>query len=195
MATLCSYHVLTVLMITTLLCILYIQPISASPQAYTNFIKTSCSKTTYPPLCTQTLSPFATSVQTNPIKLCNRALNISIQAAHNTSTFVSNLSKQKGLSWIEKAAIKDCMDDLKDCVYQLKQTMSAMGKLGGSDREFQWANAKTWASAAITDTDSCLDGFEGRKVSPQMKNKIKSTMMGVARLTSNALALINHLNY
>lgn len=84
---------------------------------------------------------------------------------------------------------------MQDSVYELKQSLQAMSKLKGDDKEFQMANAKTWVSAAITDEDTCMDGFTGRKVNAAVKYKIKNGILGVMRLSSNALSLINKLEY
>lgn len=42
--------------------------------------------------------------------------------------------------------------------------MKTLGSLKGSDIEFQIANIKTWISAAITDEDTCTEGFEERNI-------------------------------
>uniref|UniRef100_A0A5B7C6A5 Putative invertase/pectin methylesterase inhibitor family protein n=1 Tax=Davidia involucrata TaxID=16924 RepID=A0A5B7C6A5_DAVIN len=190
----CSYHVLT-LFLTLLLFISQMQPISAS-QSYTDFIKTSCNSTTYPSLCYKSLSSYASSVQTNPRKLCNAALTVTIEAMRNTSSIVSKLAGQNGITKTEADSIKDCVENIEDSIDELKQSLKAMGNLGSAaDKEFQMANIKTWVSAAITDENTCTDGFAGRKVSATVKDNIRDSILGVAKLTSNALSLINHLTY
>ncbi|KAG8381490.1 hypothetical protein BUALT_Bualt06G0127200 [Buddleja alternifolia] len=163
------------------------------PTTYTNFIKKSCSTTTYASLCTKTLTPYAAKVKTNALQLCKTALSVSIISTRNCSTTVSKLATRKDITRVESRAVKNCIGDLKDAVYQLKQTVDAMGHLKDSDREFQWANAKTYASAAITDAETCIDQFLERKVNGVVKNKIKGCVYGVERHISNALSLINHL--
>lgn len=78
-------------------------------------------------------------------------------------------------------------------VYELKDTLDAMARLGDKDREFQWSNAKTRASAAITDAETCRDAFSDRKVSASLKKKVAVYVNSVEQLISNALALINRL--
>ncbi|TMW97289.1 hypothetical protein EJD97_005849 [Solanum chilense] len=158
-----------------------------------NYIKSKCNITTYPSLCLNTLLPYASYVQTNPIKLCDTALDIAIGSAKNTSHMVSELGKNKGITKYETAAIKDCISDLKDAVYELKETLGAMNHLNDTDKDFQWDNAKTYASAVISDANSCLDGFSDRKVNPDVKAKISDAISYVTKLASNALAFINHL--
>ncbi|MCD9646119.1 hypothetical protein HAX54_035671 [Datura stramonium] len=108
--------------------------------------------------------PYASSVKANSTNLCKEALNVATKGARDASIIVSNLKKQKGISRIEAAAIKDCIEDVKDAMYELKLAVEAMGHLGDKDKEFQLSNAKTYASAAITDADSCIDGFSNSKL-------------------------------
>ncbi|KAK4431616.1 Pectinesterase inhibitor 7 [Sesamum alatum] len=190
-----SLNLLFITILTLFLFISHVHSISGSsvPQAYTNFVKKSCNTTTYPPVCLKTLAPHASSIKTNPLSLCKYALKVAIQATRDSSTTVSKLAKRKDIPSTEARAVKECIGDLKDAVYQLKQTVEAMGHLKDADREFQWANAKTYASAAITDAETCVDEFLDRKVDPVVKNKIKGCVSDVEKLISNALSLINHL--
>lgn len=189
---LCSFLALA---LTILSFVSLITPASAAktPSKYTNFVKTKCSTTTYPSVCIKTLSPYASYVQTNSFRLCNTALNVAIQGARNASKTISKLASQKGIARNEAAALKDCIYDVKDAIYELKRTLNAMGHLGDADRDFEWSNAKTWASAAITDAESCMDGFAGRKTNPVVRGKIRSCLLAEEKLISNALYLINHL--
>ncbi|KAK6794301.1 hypothetical protein RDI58_007754 [Solanum bulbocastanum] len=161
-----------------------------SGQANTNFVKTKCKITTYPSLCLKTLLPYSSSVKTNSIKLCREALNVATKGARDASTIVLNLKKQKGITRYEAAAIKDCIEDVKDAVYELKRAVDAMGHLGDKDKAFQLANAKTYASAAITDADSCTGGLTDQgKVNPKVMDAINRSMAVVIKLSSNALKM------
>lgn len=53
-------------------------------------------------------------------------------------------------------------------------------------------NVKTWVSAALTDEDTCMDGFEENV--GKMKETIRGYIVNVAELTSNALALISNIS-
>ncbi|PHT50147.1 hypothetical protein CQW23_09894 [Capsicum baccatum] len=165
----------------------------AQSNSSSDFIKSKCNITTFPSLCLNTLLPYASTIQANPIKLCDTALDIAIESAQNASHLVSMLGKNKGISKYEATAIKDCIGDLKDAVYELKETLGAMGHLNDTDKDFQWDNAKTYASAVISDATSCLDGFSDRKVNSSVKTTISDAISYVTRLASNALAFINYL--
>ncbi|GAB4825971.1 hypothetical protein Ancab_008839 [Ancistrocladus abbreviatus] len=70
--------------------------------------------------------------------------------------------------------------------------MAALGN-NTSDMKFKMSNIKTWMSAAITDENTCMDGVDEHQVNPTVKSKIRDGILGVAKLTSNALSLVNQL--
>ena len=67
-----------------------------------------------------------------------------------------------------------------------------MRTLGGSGESlrFQLSNVQTWMSAALTNEETCTDGFEDIP-----DNEVKADVCGravkVKEVTSNALALVN----
>ena len=157
------------------------------------FIRTSCSKTTYPALCFNSLSSYASAIQTSPIQLAHTALSITLDSARSTSTTMKTMSKSGVMSPQVAEAMSDCMDNVRDSVSELKQSMEAMGHLGGKDLGFQLNSIQTWASAALTDDNTCMDGFSGKAMNGEVKTAVRNHMVNVAQLTSNALVFINSL--
>ncbi|KAJ9679041.1 hypothetical protein PVL29_021075 [Vitis rotundifolia] len=167
---------------------------SPEPQSPTNtieFIRTSCGVTMYPKLCFKTLSAYASTIQTSPMELASAALNVSLKGAQSSSNKVLNLSKGQGLSRREAAAITDCIENMQDSVDELQQSLVAMKDLQGPDFQMKMSDIVTWVSAALTDEDTCMDGFEGHAMKGELKSTIRSYIVSVAQLTSNALAIIN----
>ncbi|GAV64869.1 PMEI domain-containing protein [Cephalotus follicularis] len=164
-----------------------------SSQTYQDYIKIACNSTTYPEICYNSLASYASTIKTDPQKLCNTALSITLKAARNESALVSAIAKQKGLTSTEKAIVKDCIDNVGDSVDELKQSLKELEGLQGSDVQFHMANLKTWVSAAITDEETCTDGFNGNKVNATVKNKIRNSILNLAKLTSISLALIDNI--
>ena len=167
---------------------------SYSNQTYGAYIKKACSSTTYPQECYKSLLPYAFKIKANPQKLRKVSLSVTLNAVHNASSMVSKLLKQNGLTHIEAATIKDCIVNIKDSIDELKQSLGEMNLLSGLDKEFHIANIKTWLSAALTDENTCTDGFEGEVIDKIVKQKITNIVLKIARLTSNSLSLINSLN-
>lgn len=158
-----------------------------------DFIRSSCEVTRYPELCYKTLSAYSRTIQNDPIQLANAALNISLESAESTSNIVANMLKAHNVGPKEAGAIRDCVENVKDSIDELKQSLVAMKNLEGPDFEMIMRNIQTWVSAALTDEDTCMDGFEGNFMSGKVKNSIRSHIEKVAQLTSNALALVNKL--
>ncbi|XVF11174.1 hypothetical protein REPUB_Repub08aG0003300 [Reevesia pubescens] len=167
------------------------------PQSRSNveFVKTSCKVTMYPETCYQTLSAYASTIQTSPRELANAALSVSLKGAQSTSNLVLKLSKEHGLKPGEAVAIADCVETMRDSVDELHQSVAAMKDLQGSDFEMKISNIQTWVSAALTNEDTCMDGIEGKGMNGKIKDTIRSNIARVAQLTSNALAFINRLSY
>ncbi|KAI4320066.1 hypothetical protein MLD38_033585 [Melastoma candidum] len=167
---------------------------SSSP--YLEFVKASCAYTTYPDVCYETLSSYAATIQTSPTELAKEALSVSLNSAQLTSDVVTNLSKMSDLTKRESGAVNDCMEMISDSADELRQSLVAMRDLQGPEFKAQMNNIQTWVSAALTDDDTCMDGFNAGKGSDKGKVKgiIRSNVMRVAQLTSNALALISRLS-
>ncbi|KAK9147991.1 hypothetical protein Scep_006748 [Stephania cephalantha] len=164
----------------------------------TEFIKNSCGVTMYPKLCYKSLSAYASSINKSPAQLANVALSVSLMCARSTSTFVSQLSKRGDLKPREAAAVRDCVENIGDSVSELQESLEEMRHLRGGRFEFnhKMTNIQTWVSAALTNEDTCMDGFEGDDEAngSSVKNMVRSNIKNVAQLTSNALALINCLS-
>ncbi|GJU73937.1 putative pectinesterase [Tanacetum coccineum] len=188
-----KFLILITLFLTTVSCTTDV----AQQKTYSTFVKTSCSSATYPLVCLKSLLPYASTVKTNPLTLVKVALTTSLRSANATLTTVSQLSKTKKITKFEAAILKDCIGDLKDSMSEIKDSLKALSGISKSyDKNFVISNAQTWTSAAITDENSCLDGFSDRKVnvSTAVYKKIRNSIVSLARVSSNALYLINHLS-
>ncbi|KAK9059665.1 hypothetical protein SSX86_020369 [Deinandra increscens subsp. villosa] len=172
-----------------------VTPSSSTTTVYKNFVKTSCNATTYPSACLNSLLPYATSVKSNPLRLVKQALSATLKSASTTSSTISKLAKAKSITKGDAAVLKDCIGDLQDSIGEIKDSLTAISSLESSkSKKFVISNAETWTSAAISDEYSCTDGISDEKMSPAVMKKIKSSIVTTARLSSNALYLINHLN-
>ncbi|KAK1306299.1 hypothetical protein QJS10_CPA10g00830 [Acorus calamus] len=174
--------------------------ISASPTTTpSDFIKTSCSATRYPALCVESLSAYAPTIRHDPHHLAQAALSVSINHAMSAHAFVTRLARSKGVTSREAGAVRDCVENMSDSVDRLARSFKELAQAGRpGSRDFAWrmSNVQTWVSAALTDESSCVDGFAGsssRAVNGRLRNTVRVRVMNVARVTSNALALINQV--
>ena len=88
--------------------------------------------------------------------------------------------------------MRDCVEELGDTLEELRKSIGEMGQLSGSNYEVYMSDIQTWVSAALTDENTCSDGFEGDDMNGKVKVLVRGRILVIAHLTSNALALINH---
>ncbi|CAG7896088.1 unnamed protein product, partial [Brassica rapa] len=173
--------------------------IAASPagasQKAVNFIQSSCKTTTYPAVCFRSLSAYANAIQTSPQRLAETALAVTLSRVQSTKLFVSRLTRFKTLKKREVEAIKDCVEEINDTIERLTKSVQEMNLCGSAKNQEQFAfhmsNAQTWTSAALTDENTCSDGFSGRFMDGRIKNSVRARIVNMGQETSNALSLIN----
>ncbi|KAJ9183707.1 hypothetical protein P3X46_007522 [Hevea brasiliensis] len=157
--------------------------------AQKDLVRSSCLHASYPKLCIHTLSSYSGPANT-PRDLAQAAVKVSLTRARRVSKYLRTLSGLKTKR--ERAALKDCVEQISDSVEELSSTLGELKHLRGETFGWQLSNAETWVSAALTNEDTCLDGFEG--VESKVKSDVKRKMRNMARVTSNALYMINRLD-
>ncbi|XP_062224684.1 21 kDa protein-like [Phragmites australis] len=168
------------------------KPKAVSPGVAADFVRRSCRSTSYPRVCESTLVPCAPAVGRSPRRLARAALVVGADGARNCSAYLHG----GGATSLAGGAMKDCAELARDTEERLRQSAAEMDRMGraGSPR-FAWclSNVQTWASAALTDTSTCLDSL-GQTHGGKDKDAVKQRVVAVAQLTSNALALVNKLH-
>ncbi|XVF52682.1 hypothetical protein PTKIN_Ptkin05aG0038000 [Pterospermum kingtungense] len=167
---------------------------TTSNSSPTDYIVASCKATRYPALCVQCLSAYASAIRQNEQHLAQTALSVGLSRAKSAAAYVAKMNKVRGIKPRERQAVKDCIENMRDSVDRLSQSVEELGHVGrATGRDFVWrmSNVQTWVSAALTDHNSCLDGFAGKGMDGNIKAAIRQRVVNVAQVTSNALALVN----
>ncbi|EPS64095.1 hypothetical protein M569_10687, partial [Genlisea aurea] len=152
-----------------------------------DLVRNSCVHASYPDLCLRTLSAYAGAAN-NPRELAQAAVKFSLGRVRDACAFLSQL---KGDGRREQGALNDCVSQIGDSIDELSESLTALQQLRRGAAEFRWqmSNAETWVSAALTNEDTCLDGF--REINGKIRSDVRQKVSDVARVTSNALYLIN----
>ncbi|XP_027336735.1 pectinesterase inhibitor 3-like [Abrus precatorius] len=155
-----------------------------------DLVQSSCVHARYPSLCLRTLSNYPGPANT-PLDLARASLRVSLAHARRASKYLKALSRggTTTLGKRQRTALRDCTEQISDSVEQLRKSLDELQHLRSETFRWQMSNAQTWVSAALTDGDTCLDGFDGN-VRPDLKRRVTD----VARVTSNALYMINRLD-
>ncbi|XP_076948457.1 21 kDa protein-like [Bidens hawaiensis] len=168
---------------------------STTVKPTSSFIKSSCASVTYPALCEQSLSPFANSIQSSPAQLARTALAVSLKRSQSTQAYLNKLKKLNGLKPRERSAIGDCLEEVSDSLDRVSKSIKELkncDKVKGQEFIFHMSNVQTWVSSALTDENTCMDGFGGRAMEGRVKSSVRAQITSVAHVTSNALALVNN---
>ncbi|KVH88376.1 21 kDa protein-like [Cynara cardunculus var. scolymus] len=165
-----------------------------------DFITSSCTTTTYPPLCVQSLSPYAKTIKHNPTQLARAALIVSLNRSELAQAYLQKLTRSNGLNPRQQSAVGDCLEEVSDSldrvrnsIKELKNVDRVKGKGTHEEYVMHMSNVQTWVSSALTDENTCMDGFSDQDMEGRIRSSIRTHITYVARVTSNALALINHI--
>uniref|UniRef100_A0A1J3IER5 21 kDa protein n=1 Tax=Noccaea caerulescens TaxID=107243 RepID=A0A1J3IER5_NOCCA len=185
------FHLVTLLFVFRTISAVRFLP-EPTPTNDLDFIRTSCNATLYPDVCYTSLSGYASAVQDNPARLAKLAIGVSLSRAKYTAAYLSKLSRAAA-----SAAVHDCVSNVGDAVEQMRGSLRQLREMnhrrpGAPAFRFQMSNVQTWMSAALTDEDTCTDGFESLdEAGGIIKSTVCDRVEEVKRLTSNALALVN----
>ncbi|XP_022923321.1 21 kDa protein-like [Cucurbita moschata] len=165
--------------------------VATQPINDTQFIKTTCQTTPYPDLCLSSLSPDASAIRCSHRLMTIAALAVALTHTHDASSTVTSLAKSNAITTREGYALSDCIEEFGDSVEELKMAVEA---LKGNDKtRLDTEDIQTWISAALTDDNTCMDGFAGDAMNGSVKESMKAMVVDVAQLTSIALSLVRQL--
>ncbi|CAI8583053.1 unnamed protein product [Vicia faba] len=109
----------------------------------------------------------------------------------NVQAYLKNLKSSGNMKGRNKVALLDCIETFGYALDELHKSLGVLRRLSKKTFSTQMGDLNTWISSALTDEDTCLDGFEGeneRRIK-LLQNKVQN----VSYITSNALALVNKL--
>ncbi|CAG7859543.1 pectinesterase inhibitor 9 [Brassica rapa] len=193
--------ILMLLIISVLPHIIFSSATSSSAKEYDTkaYVDSWCRTTLYPNLCVRSLSRYVRSrAMQNPRDLARFALKASLYRAKYTKAFLlKEVAKLETVKPQYYALVQDCLTQIRDSVNQLSLAIAELDRVnrrgGKSQVNLEWHinNLQTWTSTALTDAETCVSQFPGRRMS-KLKATIKGKVKNVEETTSNALAFIEH---
>ncbi|CAH9110240.1 unnamed protein product [Cuscuta epithymum] len=140
-----------------------------------NHHRDSCSRTPHPEQCEYYLRDYASENETNIFEVSKK---VALDHAKKAKAYIDSLGP-KCNSGREKAAWEDCVELYDDMVERINTTIDPLTKYSASDEQ-------TWLSAALTNIDTCLNGFIEFNVIDNIYPLLSSN---TSQLISNTLAL------
>ncbi|XP_039031657.1 pectinesterase-like [Hibiscus syriacus] len=164
-----------------------------------SIIKSSCSATLYPQLCFSTISS-ARNAKTeikNPKDVIELSLNLTVSAVQSNYLSIKKLisTHRKSLTKREMTALYDCLeleDETLDELFKAEQDLVDYPDFKKSISQHA-DDLRSLLSAAMTNQETCLDGFSHDRADKKLRQAILDGQMHVFRMCSNALAMIKNL--
>ncbi|KAB5531627.1 hypothetical protein DKX38_018297 [Salix brachista] len=152
----------------------------------TQAISKTCSKTRFPSLCVSSLLDFPGSTSASESDLVHISFNMTLMHLDKA------LYQSSGISFVnmetrERSAFDDCLELLEDSIDALSRSLSTFAPSSGGGGSTE--DVVTWLSAALTNQDTCSEGFEG--VNGTVKDQLTERLKDLTELVSNCLAIFS----
>uniref|UniRef100_A0A5B6YJF0 Pectinesterase n=2 Tax=Davidia involucrata TaxID=16924 RepID=A0A5B6YJF0_DAVIN len=154
----------------------------------TQAISRTCSKTRYPALCVNSLVDFPGALSADDNDLVHISVNMTLQR-FGRALYVTSGINNLNMDTHERSAYEDCLELLEDSVDQLSRSLVSVSPSpdGNLQPIGSTQDVLTWLSAALTNHDTCTDGFE--EVNGSVKDQVKEKLRDLSELVSNSLAI------
>ncbi|XP_071716107.1 pectinesterase-like [Rutidosis leptorrhynchoides] len=169
------------------------QSITSSSTTAHSIVKSSCSSTLYPELCYSTITshPDVTKKVKSQKDAIEVAVNITAKAVQQSYIKIEKLTHRKGLTKREVGALKDCLEMVSETLEELSDVTKGLEEYRTKKSLKQHANdLKTLMSSAITDQETCLDGFSHDDADKKVRKELLKSEENVEKMCSIALAMI-----
>ncbi|CAK9324753.1 unnamed protein product [Citrullus colocynthis] len=156
-------------------------------------VRSTCAMTLYPELCETTISSGVGSKSSK--EAIESSVNITIGAVKDNYKRIKKLVKTgKNLRKREKIALNDCLETGEETLRELYEVVDDLHEYPNKKSLSQYADdLKTFLSSAITNQETCVDGFSHDKADKKVRESLEAGLIHVEKLCSVALALIKNL--
>lgn len=160
-----------------------------------SYVKKACLKTQDSTHCFNSLSKYSNAIHSDPDRLCRFAARLAREHASEAKRGAAAIAKIKTLTESERAVARDCAETMDEAAEELgmcyEAVVAAEGLSPGKKRrKVRLANAMTWASAALTDDDTCTDEMAEMRVRAATMRRFRRSVENAARSTSVLLAIM-----
>ncbi|KAI3521303.1 hypothetical protein L1887_10765 [Cichorium endivia] len=159
-------------------------------------VKKACSSTFYPDLCYSTVTnhPEVTTKVKNLKNVIELAVNITVTAVEKSYFQIKKLATRKGLTKREITALHDCHEMIAETLHELLDVIKELEEYQTKKSLRQHANdLKTLMSSAITNQETCYDGFSHDGADKKVRKELEKGERRVEKMCSNALAMISNM--
>ncbi|XP_061981540.1 pectinesterase-like [Populus nigra] len=159
-------------------------------------LKSSCSSTLYPELCYSAVAtvPGATSNLASQKDVIELSINLTTKAVQHNFFTVEKLIATKKLTKREKTALHDCLEIIDETLDELHEALVDLNEYPkNKSLKKHTDDLKTLLSSAITNQETCLDGFSHDEADKKVRKALLKGQIHVEKMCSNVLAMIKNM--
>uniref|UniRef100_A0A6M2EIB7 Pectinesterase n=1 Tax=Populus davidiana TaxID=266767 RepID=A0A6M2EIB7_9ROSI len=159
-------------------------------------LKSACSSTLYPELCFSAIAtvPGVTSNLASLKDVIELSINLTTKTVQQNYFTVEKLIAKTKLTKREKTALHDCLETIDETLDELHEAqVDISGYPNKKSLKEQADSLITLLSSAITNQETCLDGFSHDGADKKVRKALLKGQTHVEKMCSNALAMIKNM--
>ncbi|XP_047969840.1 pectinesterase-like [Salvia hispanica] len=152
----------------------------------------ACDGAMYQDLCVSTVAALPELRRKTLPEVISHTINVTMKEVRDSASNCSSLRRKllKRLEPLELRALEDCLELFADTVAELGKVLSDLSGDAASP-EKHYADLQTLLSGAMTNQNTCLDGFAYSK--NNTRRFIEGRLRRISRHFSNSLAMVQKL--
>ncbi|KAG6412577.1 hypothetical protein SASPL_125259 [Salvia splendens] len=153
----------------------------------------ACDGAMYQDLCVSTVAALPELRRKTLPEVISHTINVTMKEVRDSASNCSSLRRKllKRLEPLELHALEDCLELFADTVAELGKVLSDLSSSGDALPEKHYADLQTLLSGAMTNQNTCLDGFAYGK--NNTRRFIEGRLRRISRHFSNSLAMVQKL--
>ncbi|XP_021775342.1 pectinesterase inhibitor 6-like [Chenopodium quinoa] len=160
----------------------------------TNYVREACSVTRYQDLCVKSLASYSNNAKRSPSRWARAGVSVTISEVKVVSQYLDTTKKHGHIRGTRnRAALADCVECIQSALDDLHKSLGVLRRLSSGVFKEQMGDVLTWLSAALTNQDTCINGFVRRGRKNKQIARLCDKVQNASYITSNALALVNKL--
>ncbi|XP_077236507.1 pectinesterase-like [Tasmannia lanceolata] len=157
-------------------------------------LRSSCTTTRFPDLCYSSIAGIADNLVTHK-DVIQATLNLTKNSVQHNYFNVERLFTRRNLTHRVRVALHDCIENIADTLHKLSKTAADVNiyPLNKSISRHHADDLNILISAAMTNQESCLDGFSHGDADGKIRKLILKGLNHVYRLCSNSLGMVRNM--
>ncbi|RAL43824.1 hypothetical protein DM860_014325 [Cuscuta australis] len=174
---------------------------SSLPPAAHAIVKSTCASTRFQDLCFSAIASSSAAArkkittQKDVIALSINITHTVVEQNYFTIKKILNSTRRRNLTAREVTALHDCLEMVDETLDELQKAAADLEKYPATDKSLKLHadDLKTLISSALTNQDTCLDGFSHEDADKEVRDSLVAGQNHVENMCSNALAMIKNM--